>query len=287
MLPCTKSRPCTRPQPSHTPQHLIRTATQVLAALATLVTLVIFCIKATKIYHASPISSFSYSRLSRKVITDQRTELSTDVVYFNDQQIMQQLGCPDADRATVHLNYTCFYHNPVHTASFKAEEILFDTGTTCAAIYKPQPADYGRPWCVRQTRTKHLTDQIPHSDRLHIPGLTLINGMLSGPNPTHQVQILLLTSITLKHTEPVFNLAVGTVSIMALSLHDLPGKTVTSSCRMPCAICKLLIACTPCSCLLTHFLAVGVGVISVCFAFQADYMALQQIAVTQPGCCCS
>lgn len=34
-----------------------------------------------------------------------------------------------------------------------------------------------------------MVESIPKSNRLHIPGITLLTGMLSGPNPTHQLNI--------------------------------------------------------------------------------------------------
>ena len=154
-----------------------------------LVTLAISSFKAVTVYHSSPYRSLPNSIFTKKIITDQQAELSTDLIYFNDEDIMHKLGCATADRSQNHLNYTCFYHQPGHAAAFTAATRLLETGATCAAVYKPQPADYGRPWCIRQSNTQRMVDSIPKSDRLHIPGVTLLTGMLSGPNPTHQLNI--------------------------------------------------------------------------------------------------
>ena len=116
-------------------------------------------------------------------------ELTTHLIYFNDDNIVQQLGCAKAVRENEQLNYTCFYHSPSKAADIVPESILLDTSSTCAAIYKPLLADYGRPWCIRQTELKRITATIPADNTLHMPGITLIMGRLSGPNPTHQLNI--------------------------------------------------------------------------------------------------
>lgn len=167
---------------------VLRTAKLCITAIV-LAILATSSYKAAKVYRNSPYSTLSHGMYARKIITDQRVELSRDLVYFNDETVMDRLGCATADRTQVHLNYTCFYHDPGRAAAFPADTILLDTASMCTAIYKPQPADYGRPWCVRQVKTQHVTDSIPKSDRLHLPGTTLLTGMLSGPNPTHQLNI--------------------------------------------------------------------------------------------------
>ena len=116
-------------------------------------------------------------------------ELTTHLVYFNDDNIVQKLGCAKAVRENEQLNYTCFYHSPSKAADIVPESILLDTSSTCAAVYRPLLADYGRPWCIRQTELKRTIATIPAKNRLHMPGITLIMGRLSGPNPTHQLNI--------------------------------------------------------------------------------------------------
>ena len=116
-------------------------------------------------------------------------ELTTHLVFFNDDITVQELGCAKAVREDEQLNYTCFYRSPSKAANIVPESILLDTSSTCAAIYKPLLADYGRPWCIRQTELKRTIAAIPAKNTLHMPGITLVMGRLSGPNPTHQLNI--------------------------------------------------------------------------------------------------
>ena len=115
---------------------------------------------------------------------------TSNLAFFNDDSIIQQLGCPKANREDEQLNYTCFYHSPSKAADIEPDNILLHTSSMCAAVYKPLPADYGRPWCIRQTPLLRRTlASIPTKNKLHIPGTTLVVGRLSGPNPTHQLNI--------------------------------------------------------------------------------------------------
>ena len=120
----------------------------------------------------------------------QHSQHTSNLVYFNDDGLMQQLGCAKANREDEQLNYTCFYQSPSKAADIVPETILLDTSSMCAAVYKPLPADSGRPWCIRQTPllTSTLTS-LPSRNKLHMRGTTLVMGRLSGPNPTHQLNI--------------------------------------------------------------------------------------------------
>lgn len=63
-----------------------------------LVTLAISSFKAATVYHSSPYRSLSNRIFTKRIITDQQAELSTDLIYFNDEDIMhsavQQLTEP-------------------------------------------------------------------------------------------------------------------------------------------------------------------------------------------------
>ena len=126
---------------------------------------------------------------ARKASHLRHDELTTNLVYFNDNSIIQKLGCAKAVREDEQLNYTCFYHSPSKAADIVPETILLETSSICTAVYKPLPADYGRPWCIRQTKLTSTLATIPTKNKLHMPGTTLVMGRLSGPNPTHQLNI--------------------------------------------------------------------------------------------------
>lgn len=122
----------------------------------------------------------------------QKSELTRNLVYFNDESIQRQLGCATAVINDEQLNYTCFYRKASKAArlpSTSADASLLQANSMCSAIYKPIPADYGRPWCVRQTKLDSALARLPAADKIHFPGTTLLMGRLSGPNPTHQLNI--------------------------------------------------------------------------------------------------
>lgn len=144
-------------------------------------------------------ASVSYSRAAfipkvartraRRASNLRHNELTTNLVYFNNDSITQTLGCAKAVKGDEQLDYTCFYHSPSKAADIVPDTILLETSSTCAAVYKPLLADHGRPWCIRQTEVKSTLATIPAEDKLHMPGTTLVMGRLDGPNPTHQLNI--------------------------------------------------------------------------------------------------
>ena len=131
------------------------------------------------------LASFRHQRSSHHP----HAELTTDLVYFNDDSIIHQLGCATSVEEDELMNYTCFYHSPSKAANMVPDSMLLDTGSTCSAVYRPLLADYGRPWCIYQTKLKSAMASIPAKSQMHMKGTTLIMGRLSGPNPTHQLNV--------------------------------------------------------------------------------------------------
>lgn len=163
--------------------------TKTLLVLVLLLAALLACASAYTIWGAGFIPKVT-SPQAHTASLFQHSQHTSNLVYFNDDSIMQQLGCAKVNREDEQLNYTCFYQGPSKAADIVSETILLDTSSMCAAIYKPLPADYGRPWCIRQTPllTTTLTS-VPTKNKLHMIGTTLVVGRLSGPNPTHQLNI--------------------------------------------------------------------------------------------------
>lgn len=160
----------------------------------TVATLVVLSALLTGLISAYAISRSTFipaelGKSRRRGSQDHLAKLTSSLVYFNDERIMSQLGCAKAVKDEEHLNYTCFYHSPSKAADLPSDTILLDAGSMCSAIYKPLPADYGRPWCIRQTKFDSTLATVAAADRLHLTGTTLVMGRLSGPNPTHQLNI--------------------------------------------------------------------------------------------------
>ena len=91
-------------------------------------------------------------QLGKTPTANQKSELTRKLVYFNDESIQRQLGCATAVMNDDQLNYTCFYRKASKAArlpSTPKDASLLEANSMCSAIYKPIPADYGRPWCVR------------------------------------------------------------------------------------------------------------------------------------------
>lgn len=123
----------------------------------------------------------------------QQAEPLSDMLYFNSEAIASSLACPAPNREDRHLNFTCFFHNPSEPYSLAAVDTM-DSATGCQTIFRPLPADDGRPWCIPKLATHgHAVSDamqgIPAADKLHLKGTTLLLGTLSGPNPTHQLNI--------------------------------------------------------------------------------------------------
>lgn len=131
-------------------------------------------------------------QLGKRPTENQKSELTRNLVYFNDESIQRQLGCATAVRNDEQLNYTCFYRKASKAARLPSTPTvasLLAANSMCSAIYKPIPADYGRPCCVRQTKLDGALARVPAADKIHFSGTTLLMGRLSGPNPTHQLNI--------------------------------------------------------------------------------------------------
>ena len=165
-----------------------RLPTRVLIAIFLLATGLICSVFAYGIGKAAFIPKAASLR-NRRSSHLRHAELTSNLVYFNDESITHQLGCAKAVKEDELLNYTCFYHHPSKAADITPESILLETGSMCSAVYRPLLADYGRPWCIRQTKLQSALASVPAKQRMHMPGITLIMGRLSGPNPTHQLNI--------------------------------------------------------------------------------------------------
>ena len=143
------------------------------------------CIISLHAVSKGPDSSAHYDFNGRRTPHVKQKQHVTDLVYFNDPSIIAQLGCAEAVKNDELHNYTCFYQKPSKAADLASDTILLDAGRMCTAVYKPIPADFGRPWCIRQTKFGKTLAAVPKSQRLHLKGNTLVMGRLSGPNPTH------------------------------------------------------------------------------------------------------
>jgi hypothetical protein len=132
---------------------------------------------------------------AEQLLISRQAEPVADVVYFNDAKSMAEIGCPAMNLTEVTDNFTCFYQNPSTGASeFLSSTWEADNVTGCAAVFRPLPADFGRPWCLQKsevidTRVGASLEQTTNEKALHLQGSTLLLGMLSGPNPTHQLNI--------------------------------------------------------------------------------------------------
>ncbi len=131
------------------------------------------------------------------VLISRQMEPVQSLVYFNDGQVMAELGCPALNFTEITSNHTCFFQNPHDKGrQFLPSDWEADESTGCAAVFRPLPADFGRPWCLQKSesidsKVNDLLQQKEYaeSDVLHLTGPTLLLGMLSGPNPTHQLNI--------------------------------------------------------------------------------------------------
>ena len=131
-------------------------------------------------------------QLGKTPTQSQKSELTKNLFYFNDESFQRQLGCATAFRNDERLNYTCFYRKASKAARLPPTPMdarLLEADSMCSAVYEPIPADYGRPWCVRQTKLDSALARVSAADRTHFSGVTLLMGRLSGPNPTHQLNI--------------------------------------------------------------------------------------------------
>ncbi|KAL0025597.1 hypothetical protein WJX79_006073 [Trebouxia sp. C0005] len=132
---------------------------------------------------------------AEQLLISRQAEPVADVVYFNDAKAMAEIGCPAINLTEVTNNFTCFYQNPsAEAVEFLPSTWEADTVTGCAAIFRPLPADFGRPWCLQKseevdTRVGSYLEQTSNKKALHLQRSTLLLGMLSGPNPTHQLNI--------------------------------------------------------------------------------------------------
>ena len=170
-------------------QDLRQMRTKTLLVLVLLLAALLACASAYTVWGAEIIPK-SQGAQAHTASLFQHSQHTSNLVYFNDDSIMQQLGCAKANREDEQLNYTCFYQSPSKAADIVPETILLDTSSMCAAVFKPLPADYGRPWCIRQTPLlKSTLTSIPTKNKLQMTGTTLLVGRLSGPNPTHQLNI--------------------------------------------------------------------------------------------------
>ena len=130
----------------------------------------------------------------RQLISRQAEPVS-NVIYFNHAGIMANMGCPAPDYTDITKNHTCLYHNPsTGSKAFLPDKWPVDSSTGCAAVFRPLPADFGRPWCLQKTSSTARSVRAAlkngqHQHTLHLNGMTLLLGMTSGPNPTHQLNI--------------------------------------------------------------------------------------------------
>ena len=120
---------------------------------------------------------------------------ASNVIYFNHAGMMANMGCPAPNHTDITKNHTCLYHNPLAgSKTFLPGKWPVDSSTGCAAVFRPLPADFGRPWCLQKTSAtaksvRGALKKAQHQDMLHLRGTTLLLGMTSGPNPTHQLNI--------------------------------------------------------------------------------------------------
>lgn len=154
-----------------------------------LVAAVLTCLRSAYKISTSTYVLDSTADLSQHHPQSQQSELTKNLVYFNNENITASLGCAKVERGNEQLNYTCFYRNSWKATRLSTHPKLLEASAMCSAIYKPLPADYGRPWCIRQTKLVSALAKVPAADRLHLHGATLLVGRLSGPNPTHQLNI--------------------------------------------------------------------------------------------------
>ena len=131
---------------------------------------------------------------AERLLISRQAQPVSNVVYFNNQNTMAFLGCPAIHHTDIEHNYTCFYHNPSpKSAAFLPKDWEPHSATGCAAVFRPLPADFGRPWClqknVSQGSVSVAMKEVDAKDVLHLKGTTLLLGQLSGPNPTHQLNI--------------------------------------------------------------------------------------------------
>ena len=132
--------------------------------------------------------------VERKLISRQAKPVR-NVVYFNHAGMMANMGCPAPHFTDTTKNYTCLYHNPsAASMAFLPDIWPVDRSTGCAAVFRPLPADFGRPWCIQKTAAtaksvRAALKKAQRQDMLHLHGMTLLLGMTSGPNPTHQLNI--------------------------------------------------------------------------------------------------
>lgn len=129
---------------------------------------------------------------AERMLISRQAGFVQNLVYFNDPDVMAELGCPEMDFSEIPRNYTCFYQDP-NTRYKRIAKDWRDEDTGCAAVFRPLPADFGRPWCVQNTpainsKVENALQKVHASQTLHL-GKTLLVGMLSGPNPTHQLNI--------------------------------------------------------------------------------------------------
>ena len=166
-----------------------RMRTKILLALVLLLAALLACASVYTTWGVDVIPKVTQVQAHTASIF-QHNQHTSNLVYFNNDSIMQQLGCATANSEDEQLNHTCFYQKPNRAADIIPGTILPDTSSMCAAVHKPLPADYGRPWCIRRTPLLISTlTSIPTKYKQHMPGTTLIVGCLSGPNPTHQLNI--------------------------------------------------------------------------------------------------
>ena len=132
---------------------------------------------------------------AEQLLISRQAEPVADVAYFNDAKIMAEIGCPAMNFTEITDNFTCFYQNPsAEAVEFLPSTWEADNVTGCAAVFQPLPADFGRPWCLQKSevidaRVGSSLEQTTNEKALHLQGSTLLLGMLSGPNPTHQLNI--------------------------------------------------------------------------------------------------
>lgn len=143
-------------------------------------------------------SSFAYLARRHGLVRDSRVLASDryapidNVVFFNDPEVVSRLGCPrpDGQVAREH-DFKCFYRftsfgrtiDDAKTAS------RFEPEKDCWAVRKPIPDDMGSPWCIRSgKKPAWLSKAVPGEWPVQ-PGMTLLMGELSGPNPTHSLSV--------------------------------------------------------------------------------------------------
>ncbi|KAL0040381.1 hypothetical protein WJX77_005591 [Trebouxia sp. C0004] len=89
---------------------------------------------------------------AEQLLISRQAEPVADVVYFNDAKTMAEIGCPAINVTEVTDNFTCFYQNPsAEAVEFLPSTWAADDTTSCAAVFRPLPADFGRPWCLQKS----------------------------------------------------------------------------------------------------------------------------------------